>query len=246
MLVVPQRSTRVGCAANGISAFCALFCTRQLNVSKFVAQWRLRHPTPQVAPTLMTQTVISVIEALRSLPLWASGLMVCLLGLIIWLQRQRTRDLRRARAVSPNLMIAPLTSLSRQQFDMLLKQAFRQRGYVIGEIATGQRSAQSTADLMLRKSGEYFLVHSKAWRVALVEVTAIRELDQTMRAQHASGGFVVTSGSFTREAMGFASGRKIQLIDGRTLREMLNDTAGLPTGVPSVVSLGPTTMSRQA
>ena len=56
----------------------------------------------------------------------------------------------------------------------------------------------------------------------------------------------MTSGSFTREAMGFASGRKIQLIDGRTLREMLNDTTGVPTGVPSVVSMGPTTMSKQA
>ena len=194
----------------------------------------------------MPQFLTTIIDALRGLPLWASGLMVFLLGLIIWLQRQRTRDLRKARAVSPNLMIAPLTSLSRQQFDMLLTQAFRQRGYVIGEIATGQRSAQGAADLMLRKSGEYFLVHSRAWRVALVEVSAIRELDQAMRAQHASGGFVVTSGSFTREAMGFASGRKIQLIDGRTLREMLNDTAGLPTGVPTVVSLGPTTISKQA
>ena len=194
----------------------------------------------------MPQFLSSIVDALRSLPLWAGALMLCLLGLIVWLQRQRTRDLRRARAVSPNLMIAPLTSLSRQQFDMLLTQAFRQRGYVIGEIATGQRSAQGSADLMLRKSGEYFLVHSKAWRVALVEVSAIRELDHAMRAQHAAGGFVVTSGSFTREAMGFASGRKIQLIDGRTLREMLNDTGGLPTGVPSVVSLGPTTMSKQA
>jgi len=246
MLVVPQRSTRVGCAANEISTFCALFERRPHNFAKFVAQWRLRPSLSPVAPIFMPQSITSIIDALLGLPLWASVLTVCLLGLIIWLQRQRTRDLRRARAVSPNLMIAPLTSLSRQQFDMLLKQAFRQRGYVIGEIAIGQRSAQGAADLILRKSGEYFLVHSKAWRVALVEVTAIRELDQAMRAQRAAGGFVVTSGSFTREAMGFASGRKIQLIDGRTLREMLNDTAGMPTGVPTVVSLGPTTMSKQA
>ena len=195
----------------------------------------------------MPQFLTSIIDALLGLPLWARLLMVCLLGLIIWLQRQRTRDLRRARAVSPNLMIAPLTSLSRQQFDLLLSQAFRQRGYVIGEIAIGsQRASDIGVDLVLRKSGEYFLVHSKAWRVALVEVSVVRELDQAMRAQNAAGGFVVTSGSFTREAMGFASGRKIQLINGRTLREMLNDTSGLPTGVPSVVSLGPTTMSKRA
>ena len=195
----------------------------------------------------MPQFLSSIVDALTGLPMWASALIVCLLGLIIWLHRQRTRDLRKARAVSPNLMIAPLTSLSRQQFDMLLTQAFRQRGYVIGEVAVGsQRASDIGVDLVLRKSGEYFLVHSRAWRVALVEVTAVRELDQAMRAQHAAGGFVVTSGSFTREAMGFASGRKIQLIDGRTLREMLNDTTGMPTGVPSLISIGPTTISKRA
>ena len=195
----------------------------------------------------MSSYFSAVIDAVFNLPLWASGLIVILLGLVFWLRRQRSRDLRRARAVSPNLMIAPLTSLSRQQFDLLLSQAFRQRGYVIGEIAVGsQRASDIGVDLVLRKSGEYFLVHSKAWRVALVQVSVVRELDQAMRAQNAAGGFVVTSGSFTREAMGFASGRKIQLINGRMLREMLNDTAGLPAGVPSVVSLGPTTMSKRA
>lgn len=198
--------------------------------------------TPATSPTAS-----GVISAVLGLPMWANVVILVLLALVFWLQRQRSRELHRARAVSPNLMIAPLTSLSRQQFDLLLSQAFRQRGYVIGEVAVGsQRASDIGVDLVLRKSGEYFLVHSKAWRVALVEVTAVRELDQAMRAQHAAGGFVVTSGSFTREAMGFASGRKIQLIDGRTLREMLNDTTGLPTGVPTVVSVAPNTISKRA
>lgn len=189
-------------------------------------------------------TFSGLIDTLPGLPMWANGLILFLLGLVFWMQRQRKRDLARARSVSPNLMIAPLTSLTRQQFDMLLSQAFRQRGYVIGEAMPGP--GRAAVDLVLRKSGEYFLVHSKAWRVALVEITAVRELDQAMRAQRAAGGFVVTSGSFTREAMGFASGRKIQLVDGRTLREMLNDTAGMPTGIPSVISLGPSTVGKRA
>ena len=192
----------------------------------------------------MLQPLSIVIDAIRALPIWAAGVIVLLLGLVIALLHQRKRDLNRVRAVSPNLMIAPLSSLSREQFDMLLTQAFRQRGFVIGEAASGVGT--TAVDLVLRKAGEYFFVHSKVWRVALVEVSAVRELDQAMRTQNAAGGFVVTSGSFTREAMGFASGRKIQLINGRTLREMLNDTSGLPTGVPSVVSLGPTTMSKRA
>ena len=138
----------------------------------------------------MSSYFSAVIDAVFNLPLWASGLIVILLGLVFWLRRQRSRDLRRVRAVSPNLMIAPLTSLSRQQFDLLLSQAFRQRGYVIGEIAVGsQRASDIGVDLVLRKSGEYFLVHSKAWRVALVQVSVVRELDQAIRAQNAAGRF---------------------------------------------------------
>lgn len=192
----------------------------------------------------MSQPFSVVIDAIRALPIWAAGVIVLLLGLVIWLLRQRKRDLTAVRAVSPNVMIAPLTTLSREQFDLLLTQAFRQRGFVIGEAASG--AGTEVVDLVLRKAGEYFFVHSRVWRVTLVEVSAVRELDQAMRTQHAAGGFVVTSGSFTREAMGFASGRKIQLIDGRTLREMLNDTTGLPTGVPSVISVGPSTVNKRA
>ena len=195
----------------------------------------------------MPSSFSAVTGALLGLPMWANGLILFLLGLVFWLQRQRKRDLRLARSVSPNVMIAPLSSLSREQFDLLLSQAFRQRGFVIGEIAIGDQGASGGAvDLVLRKSGEYFLVHSKAWRVTLVEVSVVRELDQAMRAQHAAGGFVVTSGSFTREAMGFASGRKIQLIDGRTLREMLNETGGLTGGEPSGISMGPNTRGKRA
>ena len=195
----------------------------------------------------MSESIATFFDSLSALPIWAGVLIAFLFALIFWLKRQRTRDLRRARAMSSFVITAPLTSLSRQQFDLLLTQAFRQRGYVIGEIAAGSLlGADAGADLVLRKSGEYFLVHTNAWRLALVEVNVVREIDRLMRAQHAAGGFVVTSGRFTPEALGYASGRKIQLIDGRTLREMLNDTSGLPTGAPSVVALESTTISKRA
>ena len=89
----------------------------------------------------MLQPFSIVIDAIRALPIWAAGVIVLLLGLVIGLLHQRKRDLNRVRAVSPNLMIAPLSSLSREQFDMLLTQAFRQRGFVIGEAASGVGAA---------------------------------------------------------------------------------------------------------
>jgi restriction system protein len=39
--------------------------------------------------------------------------------------------------------------------------------------------------------------------------------------QHAVGGYVVTSGRFTQDAISFAEGRNIELIDGATLPTIL-------------------------
>jgi restriction system protein len=38
-----------------------------------------------------------------------------------------------------------------------------------------------------------------------------------MAAQQAAGGYVVTSGRFTKDAIAFAEGRNIELIDGEVL-----------------------------
>jgi len=45
-------------------------------------------------------------------------------------------------------------------------------------------------------------------------VAVVRELCGVMAAKGAAGGFVVTSWSFTEEAVSFASGRKVTLFDG--------------------------------
>ena len=45
----------------------------------------------------------------------------------------------------------------------------------------------------------------------------MRELYGVMAARGAAGGFVVTSGSFTEEAIEFANGRNVTLVDGPRL-----------------------------
>jgi restriction endonuclease Mrr len=42
-----------------------------------------------------------------------------------------------------------------------------------------------------------------------------------MAAQQAAGGYVLTSGGFTKDAIAFAKGRKIELIDGASLQKLL-------------------------
>jgi len=180
--------------------------------------------------------LMAVVAALQG---WLGVALVAVLLLAFFVSVQkRLRRLETAARGAPNTALASIAALNKmtwKQFELLVHQAFRHRGFVIGE--TGATGADGAVNLVLRKAGEYFLVHSRLWKAPLVDVVPVRELHNAMRAKRAAGGFVVTTGSYTREAMAFASGRNIQLIDGPTLREILNDTAGIPTGVPTVITI---------
>ncbi|UAW97202.1 restriction endonuclease [Halopseudomonas nanhaiensis] len=112
-----------------------------------------------------------------------------------------------------------IDGLSWQQFEQLVGEAFRHRGYAITE--TGGHGPDGGVDLILRKAGEKYLVQCKHWRALKVGVPVIREFFGAMAVEGAAGGFVVTSGQFTKEAKAFASGRNIQLIDGARLKQWL-------------------------
>ena len=112
-----------------------------------------------------------------------------------------------------------LNGMSWQEFEMLVGEAFRRKGYTVSE--TGGGGADGGVDLVLRKDGEKFLVQCKQWKACKVGVTTIRELYGVMAAGGAAGGFVVTSGVFTQEAKSFAEGKNIDLIDGSKLTAMI-------------------------
>jgi hypothetical protein len=53
--------------------------------------------------------------------------------------------------------------------------------------------------------------------------------EEGMAAENAVGGYVVTSGKFTRDAIAFAEGKNITLIDGNRLEEILDFTETIKT-----------------
>jgi restriction system protein len=112
-----------------------------------------------------------------------------------------------------------LGNMTWQDFELLVGEAFRRRGFSVAE--TGGGGADGGIDLTLRKGGELFLVQCKQWRAYKVSVNVVRELFGVMAAQGAAGGFVVTSGVFTADARSFAKGRNIELIDGIALQGMI-------------------------
>jgi restriction system protein len=108
-----------------------------------------------------------------------------------------------------------LASVSWREFEMLVGQFFREKGYKVSETANG---ADGGIDLRLTASDfKTYLVQCKHWKASKVPVSVVRELYGVMVAEQAAGAFVVTSGQFTDDAQAFADGKNIQLIDGRLL-----------------------------
>jgi len=131
--------------------------------------------------------------------------------------RYKRRALHEQVAASPDR--GALNDMSWQQFEALVGEAFRRKGYAVTE--TGGGGADGGIDLALKKEGETFLVQCKQWKAYKVSVTTVRELYGVMAAEGATGGFVVTSGVFTDEARAFAVGRNIELMDGDALHALI-------------------------
>ena len=141
-------------------------------------------------------------------------------GMSAWRRRARQNlvtDVAQSKATDA------LDGMSWREFEMLVGEGFRLQGYQVVE--TGGGGADGGVDLVLTKpgknGGEKFLVQCKQWRAFKVGVDVVRELYGVMAARGATGGFVVTSGRFTDEAITFASGRNVNLVDGPKLRGLI-------------------------
>ena len=122
-----------------------------------------------------------------------------------------------------------LMALSWQDFKHLVGEAFRARGFSVTETASGPDGG---VDLELRKDGELHLVQCKRWRARKVGVEIVRELYGIMSARGAVGGYVVSSGVFSREAERFADGRNIELWDGAKLKAIIRGASEPSHPVP--------------
>jgi restriction system protein len=117
-----------------------------------------------------------------------------------------------------------IRALSWRQFESIVGEAFRRRGYSVIENAVD--GADGGIDLALRKDGQRFVVQCKQWKQWKVGVKPVRELAGVMTATGAEGGFFVASGRYTEEARRFARNVGIELIDGEALIDMVQSAQG--------------------
>jgi restriction system protein len=111
--------------------------------------------------------------------------------------------------------------LSWQQFESLVGEVFRRKGYRVLENPGG--GPDEGVDLRLRKDGKKAYVQCKHWKKKQVGVKPVRELYGVMKAKDADEGIVVTYGDFTREARAFARGKPLQLIEGEKLGKLIQE-----------------------
>ena len=175
-------------------------------------------PQPGQMGAMITQTLW------RTLATFAQYLLplICLAGAAMSALRRKERQ-SLVGAVTQSTASDALHGMSWSEFEMLVGEGFRLQGYRVVE--TGGGGADGGVDLVLtrprKNGGEKFLVQCKQWRAFKVGVDVVRELYGVMAARGATGGFVVTSGRFTEDAIKFASGRNVALVDGPKLQAFL-------------------------
>lgn len=112
-----------------------------------------------------------------------------------------------------------LAKMSWRDFEMLVGEAFRRRGYFVEE--TGLGGNDGGIDLVLRKGMRKELVQCKQWRTRQVRASTVREMWGLAHHHGADAVYIVCIGTFTPDAAEFARGKAIELIDGQQLLGMV-------------------------
>lgn len=125
------------------------------------------------------------------------------------------------KTVATRTDVAVLNEMGWDEFEMLVAEHFKRQGFLV--IRQGGNGPDGGVDLVLKNKSETYLVQCKQWKAYKVGVQPVRELYGVMASRGAAGGYVVTSGMFTDEAQDFAKGLNVELIDGRKLRQIIDN-----------------------
>jgi restriction system protein len=121
-------------------------------------------------------------------------------------------------AGSRDKSVATVSLLNPKQFEMAVSAGFRGRGF---EIAEYSGAPNSGVDLVLSRGADTYLVRCEPWRAQPIGQEVIRQLAAVITRDGAHGGYVVSSGRYSREARELAARCGIQLIDEKNVDEIV-------------------------
>jgi restriction system protein len=145
---------------------------------------------------------------------------LCIILAMFWVLSLVDRVKRRG-LLDDSRNLEAIRSLPWQEFELLIAEALRRKGYTVEEC--GGEQPDNGIDLIARKAGQVLLVQCKRWNKWKVGVEVTREMYGLMVAESANGVMIVTSGHFTEPARDFAKGKPIQLIDREALLDLLGE-----------------------
>lgn len=186
--------------------------------------WLANRPQPAMtdARQVGALTTFVMVSAIRRV-LQVVAPVLCLAGAAMSFFR-RSKRMALVTAVTESASADALNGMSWREFELLVGEGFRLQGYQVQEMGGAQ--PDGGVDLQLRRGNETWLVQCKQWKAMKVGVDVVRELYGVMAARGAAGGFVVTSGRFTPDAIEFAGGRNVRLADGPQLLGLLQRARG--------------------
>ncbi|AEP29389.1 DUF2034 domain-containing protein [Brumicola nitratireducens] len=164
-----------------------------------------------VFPNLVTdnQIMVMVAGAGRNVAIWFSLLF------LIPAVTSAFRHHKRKQLVEHQTSIQTLRETSWSDFEVLVGEVFRRKGFTVQENMTC--GADGGIDLLLSKDGEHHIVQCKQWRNSKVGIAVVREMFGVLKASSAKTVYIVSSGHFTKEALAFSANLPITLINGDEL-----------------------------
>lgn len=145
---------------------------------------------------------------------------------------------RRSELLDSRTDLESLRALSWLDFERLVGEAYRRQGYVVEE--AGGSAPDGGIDLMLHRQGTKTIVQCKRWRSAQVGVSLIREFFGVTVSENAARGIFVTTGTYTPDALGFARGKPLELVDGEALAKLVRGVQAAQSAQEVALPAAPT------
>jgi restriction system protein len=126
-----------------------------------------------------------------------------------------SRQLRAPSAARVAQTLQSVGSMSWRDFSDLVEEAFRRDGYEVARLSAPQ------ADLAITRAGRTALVCCRRWKAASTGIEPLRDLHSAMEGREAHESIFMTTGDITDNARRFANERKIRLLQGPELVQLL-------------------------
>lgn len=125
-------------------------------------------------------------------------------------------------------LVDRLQTMNGLEFESFVANLFHGMGFAV---ETTQKSGDHGIDLVMRKEGPLIAVQCKRWSTPVGE-PVVRDFFGSLMGAGAQSGYVVTTSTFTSQALAFAQDKRIELIDLDALMDLVT-RSGTHVKIPS-------------